>query len=116
MTEWKPTETQEQIAVCQYLDLKGYVYNHTPNEGKRSTTTARILKAMGMKKGFPDLMIYEPKGGFHGLAIEMKAENGKLSKDQKKWLQILESKGYFATVCWGADAAIKLINIYMNLK
>ena len=29
-------------------------------------------KATGMKKGVPDLFIYEPRGEYHGLAIELK--------------------------------------------
>ena len=35
MNQWKATETQEQIAVADYLRLKGIMFLHVPNEGKQ---------------------------------------------------------------------------------
>ena len=116
MTEWKASETQEQITVAQYMTLKGILFIHVPNEGKRSPMVARILKAMGLKPGFPDLLILEPKGEYHGLAIEMKVGKNKPSENQRKWIYDLMKKGYCALVCYGADDAIKTINTYMSLK
>ena len=85
----KTNETLEQIAVANYLRLKKILFIHIQNEGKRSLTTARILKAMGLQPGFPDLLILEPKGEYHGLAIEMKTETGRLSENQREWLRQL---------------------------
>ena len=116
MTEWKASETQEQITVAQYMTLKGILFIHVPNEGKRSPMVARILKAMGLKPGFPDLLILEPRGSYHALAIEMKTKNGRLTEKQREWLNKLRDNGYLALACWGADDAIKVIKQYMDLK
>lgn len=115
MNQWKATETQEQIAVADYLRLKDIMFIHVPNEGKRSPTTARLLKAMGMKPGFPDLLILEPRGEYHGLAIELKIPGGRLSYNQKEWLADLASRRYAAVAAWGADEAIHFIEEYMKL-
>lgn len=106
-------ETHEQMIVAEYLDLIGALYCHIPNEGKRSPVTAAILQRMGLKKGAPDLIIFEPRGKYHGLAIEMKAPRGRLSADQRLFLFMLQKRGYATACCHGADEAIKLIRKYM---
>lgn len=106
-------ETHEQMIVAEYLDLIGALYCHIPNEGKRSPVTAAILQRMGLKKGAPDLFIYEPRGKYHGLAIEMKSARGRLSADQRLFLFMLQKRGYATACCHGADEAIKLIRKYM---
>jgi len=113
-TAYVPDETAEQIAVADYLRYKHYLFIHVPNEGKRSITVARILKRMGLKPGFPDLIIFEPNGTFHALVIEMKTLKGRTSEDQEEWIRNLNAKGYYACVCKGADAAIKVIDEYLK--
>ena len=45
---------------------------------------------MGVKSGVPDLMLPIPKGGYHGLFIELKKEVGGItSKEQIDWSQFL---------------------------
>ena len=110
----KRSETEEQIAVADYLNLLGLCFAHIPNEGKRTPVAAAILKRMGMKPGFPDLLILEPRGKYHGLAIEMKSLKGRASADQKDWLKRLHEKGYATALCYGADAAIQVINKYRS--
>ena len=116
-TEPKPVirgdETQEQIAVADYLRLIGALFLHIPNEGKRSPVTAAILERMGMKKGAPDLIIFEPRGKYHGFAIEMKTARGRLTAEQRLMLFELSKRQYATACCHGADEAIKLIRKYM---
>lgn len=109
-----PSEAQEQQRVVEYLEWKGLCYVHTPNEGKRNPVTGNILKRMGMKKGFPDLFIYEPVGGYHGLSIEMKSLIGKPTAEQLNWLGELKQRGYAAYIAYGADQAIRIIEAYMK--
>ena len=45
---------------------------------------AKRLKASGYKRGFPDVFVYEPRGPFHGLAIELKKEKGEGSAKRKR--------------------------------
>jgi hypothetical protein len=111
-----PTEKTEHLSVARYLNYLGLLYNHSPNEGKREVQYAAQLKAMGMRKGFPDFFIYEPRGPYHGLAIELKRlKGGKLSDSQKQVLEQLAQRGYMAKVCKGFDEARKVINYYMAL-
>ena len=77
---------------------------------------ARKMVRNGYIKGFPDLLIYEAKGAYHGLAIEIKTIKGRATKEQKKWITDLQERGWRAEVCKGLPAILKLIDMYMNLK
>ncbi len=109
---YKPDEDQEQQAVVEYCDLMGIPIVHIPNEGKRSAAYGAKMKRMGLRSGFPDLFVPLARGGYHGLFIEMKAEGGRATPEQKKWVAKLNAHGYRATVCVGADAAINELNKY----
>ena len=99
--------------VADYLTLIGALFLHIPNEGQRSPVTAAVLKRMGLKKGAPDLIIFEPRGKYHGFAIEMKAAGGRLTPEQRMMLFELSKRQYATACCHGADEAIKLIRKYM---
>jgi hypothetical protein len=76
------------------------------------------MKKMGTSKGFPDLLVFIPIYGVTGeidsyqmCAIEMKRRKGSTTtKEQKQWLQVLESAGIPCAVCKGAENAIEFIN------
>ena len=116
-----PLEKDEQKALTRWVkahmgrwpDLKMYI--HIPNEGKRSPRMGEELKEMGMAVGFPDVFIFTPKGGMHGMAIEMKrTKGGKVSPEQAQWIADLVAQGYCACVCYGWEAAAKAIERYMK--
>lgn len=60
---------------------------------------AAILKGEGMTEGVADLMLALPRGGFHGLFIEMKTPVGSPSPDQREFLELMSSVGYAVAVC-----------------
>lgn len=68
--------------------------HHSPNGGKRSTIEAARFKAMGTRKGFPDLFLALPCNGYHGAFFELKSEKGKTSKEQEVYLALLKKQGY----------------------
>ena len=109
MTRWEkrkenPTEYQEQVKLAEYLDLQGYLWCHVPNGGNRNAITGAKLKRQGVKKGVPDVLIFEPEGG---IAIELKRKKGgRLRQSQIEWLQRLKSSGWKIKVAYGADDAI----------
>jgi len=83
------------------------------------------MKAEGKQKGYPDLIIDVANKYYHGLRIEMKQRprtlktkmsiaHTKTSDEQLKWLDELNSNGYYAVVCYGADEAIKVIEDYLE--
>ena len=98
--------------VCPVLKLLYAV----PNGGYRPPVTVATLKRTGVKSGVPDMMLPVPRNGYHGLYIELKRrKGGKVSLNQKRWLIDLSNQGYYATVCYGADEAIKLIEKYLGI-
>ncbi len=110
-----PYEYEEQIAVIEFCELNNILVNHTANEGKRTYYQGNLLKKMGLKKGFPDVSILEPRGKYHGFYIEMKRKGNKPTKEQLEWLKNLKSRGYATAICYSADDAINLITKYMSL-
>lgn len=115
-----PSESEEQINLftwAQYrigahpeLDL---MY-HIPNGGKRDQSTAKRLKAEGVKAGVPDVCLPIARGGFHSLYIEMKAGRNKATESQSKWIKELNANGNLAVVCYGWVDASNVITKYLN--
>ena len=89
---------------------------HIPNESKRSKTFGALLKALGLKKGVPDLCLPVARGKYHSLYIEMKAEGGKPTVEQNQWLCKLRSQGNLCIVAWSFEYASDAILAYLNLK
>jgi hypothetical protein len=110
------SEDAEQIAVIEYCDLLRIPIVHVANEGKRSLTYGSRLKSMGLKKGFPDLLIPRARGKYHGFAIEMKYGSNKPTDDQVEWLRRLSKEGYATAICYSSNEAINLIEKYNKLK
>lgn len=108
------TEADNQKVVAEYLDALHVLWFHPANEGKRSYGAANHLRAQGLKRGVPDIIILEPRGGYHGLAIEMKHGKNKPTEEQKEWLRALLARGWKAGICYNADAAIRVIRGYLG--
>lgn len=97
-----------------------YDYIHaTPNGGGRSKAEAGILKATGVKAGYPDLSLDLPVDAFNKLHIEMKRPivKGKskptVSDKQKTVMNRLNRIGDLAVVCYGQDQAKQIICQYL---
>lgn len=110
----RSNELAEQIAVVEYCDLRHIPIVHIPNEGKRSVVMGAAMKRAGLRPGFPDLFVPRARGKYHGLFIEMKYDDGKLSEDQKKWIRTLREEGYAACACYGFDEAVRAIECYLR--
>lgn len=89
---------------------------HIPNEGKRSISYGKKLKDMGMRKGVSDLFIAVPKHGYGGAWIELKSYNGKLTKDQEDFMNLMANNNYYTAVCWSIESAMKIISMYFDIK
>lgn len=110
----KSYEAQEQIVVVQYCDLRNIPIFAIPNGGSRNKLEAINLKRQGVKAGVPDLMIPLAKKGYNGLFIEMKVGKNKTTAYQDAWIELLNNNGYKAVVCYGCDAAVKVIDEYCS--
>jgi len=98
-----PTEHIEQVTYINWFKLQYPKHRlfSVPNAGKRSYNLANHAKAEGLSSGVPDLMIPHLF-----LFIEMKrTKGGRVSKEQKEWIEYLNTIGYLAVVCNGFEEA-----------
>lgn len=122
-------EEDDQIALFRWADITVARFPelsllvHIGNGGSRHLLEAVKLKRMGVRAGFPDILLPVRRGPFSGLAIELKRESlrpktkkgrGGLSSDQAWWLTELWKQGYSTHVCWGFDEARKAIESYLG--
>lgn len=113
-----PTEHAEQVALFAWAEhLPELKLMHAiPNGGKRDIRTAAMLKAEGVKPGVPDIFLPIPRGGKHGLYIELKRRKyGRVTPEQAAWIDALCRQGYQCAVCHGWEAARDEIIEYMQL-
>ena len=88
-----------------------------PNGGYRDKITAAKLKAEGVKRGVPDLLLLVARGSYAALWIEMKKANvGKLTVEQSEWLAQAASQGHATRICFGWVAAVEALQSYLEIK
>lgn len=129
MKKSKTPEYDLQKAIASYLKLKypKALFNSDLGGVKLSLGTARKMAAIRPFRGHPDLSIYERKGGFAGLFLELKAQGVKLKykaslgyaidehqQEQYAYLLKLEEQGFCCSFAVGFDEAKSIIDAYMN--
>jgi hypothetical protein len=87
---------------------------HVPNEGKRTPFERFKFKYLGGTAGIPDILIFETKSDFSGLAIELKVGYNKPTDNQKICLKRLKNASWDAHWCNSFDAAKEIIDNYMD--
>lgn len=97
----------------QYREIANLLH-HSPNGGKRNMIEAARFKAMGVRAGFPDLILCIARQGYHGLFIELKTEKGKQSKHQRFWQISLEEQGYRYEIVRSIEEFQTIINDYLQ--
>lgn len=104
-------EDNEQMMLFDWAMAQSRKYpeleflHHIPNGGKRDAREAARFKRMGVKSGVPDISLPVPRGKYHGMYIEMKSPKGKLSDNQRLWLERLSKLGYVSCVCFSFGEA-----------
>lgn len=118
----KVSEGDHQLRLMRWAAKQGITIPelqllfHVPNGGARDASTAARLKVEGVKAGVPDLCLPVARKGYHGLWIELKAEGGTTSGEQKLWIARLNAEGFYATVAHGADRAYALLVDYLGIQ
>lgn len=79
-----------------------------PNAAKRTQWAAHQAKKEGLSAGFPDVMCIWAGGGI--CFIEFKAEKGRLSDNQREWLDRLTQRGFVAGVARSIDDAVAILS------
>ena len=99
---------------------------------KLTINQARRMKRLRSSKGFPDLVIYEKRGNYGALFIELKKDGVNLLKkrivdsygepafasdhlrEQNEMMERLREKGYKCEFAVGYNSAVKIINDYLK--
>ena len=113
-------ETEHQIALFNWAKMNEGRYPqlkamyHIANEGKRSARQGYELKCAGLKRGVPDICLPVQMRGSGSLYIELKAPSGTIKKEQREWIGLLNDLRNSACVCYGWEAAAKVIEDYLH--
>lgn len=110
------TEAQEQKQLIQWCrtDPRYQYLFHIPNESVGGQGWLARNRQMGVKSGVPDLFYPVPMNGYHGMFIEMKANKGRLSQAQKRWIDALTQMGYKCVVAHGWNEAREALEQYLS--
>ena len=133
-----PSEHAEQVAVIQWWAIYAAAHKldprllmaipngaHLAGDTKARSIQMAKLKAAGLRVGAPDLLLAVPDyqtewsgkvAHRHGLFIELKRLDGRLSPDQANFGTLLQSQDYAWVMAKGADAAIAAIWAYLRLS
>jgi hypothetical protein len=121
-------EDNEQFKVIMYLKQKyPHVLFRVSIDGLRLPIgiLMKMKRSGGLQRSLPDIEIFYPNKGYHGLFIEMKKTGRQLKKKNGDWMDDrlaeqantilkLNNLGYFATFADGESDAIKIIDDYFN--
>lgn len=117
-----------QTAVSTYLKLQhpNIVFTSESSGIRVPMWTAVQMKNQRSNHKLPDLIVLEPRKGYHGLIMELKKDrkelylkDGGLRKlehiqEQNKTLELLSEKGYRATFACGIDECLTIIKEYLS--
>lgn len=114
------SEAQEQTALFRWKAYNAKIIpelsllHHIPNGGLRDKITARHMKDQGVMAGIPDISLPVPRGGYHGMYIELKVGGNKPSEKQQECIEALRKQGYRVEVCYGWLEAAEVIKDYLS--
>jgi hypothetical protein len=139
----RPSETQEQIALFAWRDTvvrreprlallyasanggprpARLVPDRATGGVKRISVAGKLLKAMGVTPGIPDLCLAYPYRGTAGIYIELKKSGltprqawAACSAEEQWWLEVLATGGYQTAVCSGWTQAARTLCTYLRV-
>lgn len=118
-------EHDEQVAVVDYLNSRypNVLFWATPNGAhlagniRQRSAAMNKLKAEGFLPGVADIIIFEPRGEYSAMFLEMKrVKGGEVSENQDWFLAQIEERGGFGVVAHGFDEAKEFIDDYLAVK
>jgi len=100
--------------VVQHLEWRkapGVMFTHPASGGGRSKAEAGVMKATGVRKGWPDLVgiVFDENGNLRLWGLELKAPQGRLTKEQREWIEAVSSAGHYAGWASSIDDALALL-------
>lgn len=103
-----------QIVEWMSYEHKNAFFIHVRNEtgAKVTPTMMNKMRALGVRKGVPDLLFFDPRHGYTGLAIEVKTPQGTVTKEQREFLANLKERGWLTAVVRSFEQAKQIIDDY----
>lgn len=114
-------------AVCDYIRLQypNVMFNSDMSGIRLTMGQAVQAKSLRSNQGFPDIVIYEHRWGFHACFIELKREGERIYKkdrspatphiaEQQACHIRLGERGYCAYFAIGFDQAKQIIDQYLK--
>ena len=89
------------------------LYISVPNGVPLGRASAAQFIREGLTKGVADTLLLVARGGWHGLAIEMKTPTGRQSESQRAWQRAVEGQGYRYAVCRSVEGFIEMVEGYL---
>ena len=121
--ERKVSEHAEQVLVVEYLQrfYPDALFWSTPNGammggGKLGAIRMNTMKREGLLPGVSDIEIFEPRGGYSAMFLEMKkADGGNGASENQLWfIREVEKRGGYGVVANGFIEAKPIIDDYLN--
>lgn len=92
-----------------------FLLEHPHNEGNGFNRMQQaIANAEGVTKGVADLILHIPTQDFFSLAIEMKTDKGKQSKEQKIFQRYFEAAGGKYVIVRSFDDFVDVVTKHMD--
>lgn len=118
------TRLQQQVVAYLRYQYPKIMVKCDLNGVHLSAMQYKRLQLIGNVKGHPDLVIYEARGGYHGLFLELKQEKTKLFNSkgnpttehigtQNEYMAALRERGYKAEFAVGFAEAKSIIDSYL---
>jgi predicted RecB family endonuclease len=86
-----------------------------PNGGHRHVAVAKRMKAEGVKAGILDICIPIPVDEWAGAYVEMKYGKGRLTNNQKAFIEAIQGT-HKVYVCYSWTEAAKAIGDYLGIE
>jgi hypothetical protein len=95
------------LPALQYL-------HHIPNGGRRNVIEAQRMKREGVKAGVPDYQLPYRVGDRAGVVFEIKSSTGRLTSEQRWWLQHYADQGWLSFMAFDWVTASRILTAYLR--
>jgi hypothetical protein len=113
----RPKELALHMAVADTLRRfakPAWRWSHFPAGEHRDVRTAAKLKAMGVQRGWPDFVLFDPSGLLH--ALELKRLGETMSEDQEAFQTWCIVRGVPHSVSRSVDEALTVLDAWGALR
>ena len=110
------SEDEFQKSVANYLRIIDSDFIHVPNGGSRNKIEATKFKAMGVKPGVSDVLIFDQKQGYIGFVIELKTGRNTPTDYQLKFIETRKNQNWLTLISWSLDEVIFWVDWYYSIQ